>query len=43
MIAIVAVNESFGIGYKGEFLVRITYLVSRKPATVRCADQLARI
>lgn len=30
MIAIAAVNESFGIGYKGEFLVRITYLVSRK-------------
>lgn len=23
MIAIAAVNESFGIGYKGEFLVRI--------------------
>ena len=30
MITIVAVNESFGIGYKGEFLDRITENIENK-------------
>lgn len=30
MIAIAAVNESFGIGYKGEFLVRIIEDIENK-------------